>query len=241
MSPRGSKKATLESLDTALKDFNASATDSELDFPRVEIESPPLFAATDDNVAAAGWKMPAHAFGLPQALGGGELTLVSSAAVSSDLGASALSSVCSASATAFWDCISSAAFSEEALEESRATAFGKAGIMGIAGKADFAGFGATGVLSPADGNEGCCVEDGVVGFVDSAASEGGRLVEGVSGRGSRGSARASSSGSALGPVSSCWTFGSSTGSADSSDTCFLFRLDFLVGQGTSGCDCHGSC
>ncbi len=35
-------------------------------------------------------------------------------------------------------------------------------------------------------------------------------------------------------------FGSSTGSADNSGACFFFRFDFLVGHGTSGCDCQGN-
>lgn len=214
-SPRGSKNVTFESLDTALNDLNAWARDSEFDFPRVETEGPPLFVAADDDVVAAGLKRPAHALGLAQALGGGEITLASSVAVSSDLAPSVLFSVCSTSATAFCDCGSSRAFSDGALEESRATAFGRAGMIGTAGKADLVGFGATGVVSPAAGNDGCCVEEGVVGLVDSAASEVGRLVEGVSGRGIRGSVGASSSVSALGPVCSCWMFGSSTGSADS--------------------------
>ena len=56
-------------------------------------------------------------------------------------------------------------------------------MIGTAGRADFVGFGATGVISPAAGREVCCVEEGVVGFVDSAVSDVGRLVKGVSGRG----------------------------------------------------------
>jgi hypothetical protein len=197
-SPRGSKKATFESLDTALNDLNASATDSELDFPKVETDSPPLFV-TDDVV---GLKIPAHVFGFCQALGGGEIVLVSSV-VSSDLEASALSSICSTSTTAFGDCVPSTAFSEGGLDEGCATARGKAGMIGTAGKAGFVGFEATGVVSPAAGNEVCCAEEGVVGFVDSAASEVGRLVEGVSGRGRRGSTGTRSSISVLNPVCSC--------------------------------------
>lgn len=69
---------TFESVDTALKDFNASARDSAFDFPKVEAAvTPPLLAAVED-VAAAGLKRPAHAFGLAQAFGG-ERTLASSA------------------------------------------------------------------------------------------------------------------------------------------------------------------
>jgi hypothetical protein len=82
------------------------------------------------------------------------------------------------------DCGSSGAFSKGVLGGTRAIAFRKAGMIGTAGRADLVGFGATGVISPAAGNEDCCVEEGVVGFVDSAASDVGRLVEGVSGRGS---------------------------------------------------------
>jgi hypothetical protein len=37
------------------------------------------------------------------------------------------------------------------------------------------------VVSPGAGKDGCCTEDGVVGFVDSARSDAGWLVEGVSG------------------------------------------------------------
>ena len=92
-------------------------------------------------------------------------------------------SVCSTSAICLCDCGSSGAFSEGGLEDSRTTALGKAGIMGTAGNADLVGFGATGVVSPAAGSEGCCIEEGVVGFVDSVASDAGRLVEGVSGGG----------------------------------------------------------
>jgi hypothetical protein len=59
------------------------------------------------------------------------------------------------------------------------------------------------VVSPAAGKDGCCTEEGVVGFVDSVASEAGRLVEGVSGRGIVGSAGACSSDSTLGAGCSC--------------------------------------
>jgi hypothetical protein len=61
-SPRGSKKATFESFDTALNDLNTSATDSELDFPSVETDNPPLLVAADEELAAAGLKKPDQAF-----------------------------------------------------------------------------------------------------------------------------------------------------------------------------------
>lgn len=57
-----------------------------------------------------------------------------------------------------------------------------AGMIGTAGFADRVALEATGVVSPAAGIDGCCTEDGVVGLVDSAWSEGGWLVDGVSGR-----------------------------------------------------------
>ena len=100
---------------------------------------------------------------------------------SSDTGASEVFSTCSISAGALINCGSSR--TEVTFGESRATAFGRAGIIGTAGKADLVGLGATGVVSPGAGNEGCWVDDGVVGFVDSAASEAGWLVYGVSGWG----------------------------------------------------------
>lgn len=191
-SPRGSRNESFESLDSALKDLNASARDSDMDFPKVEtVPCTPLLAA-DKEAVAAGLKRPAHAFGLAQALGGGEMALASSAWVSSTAGICVLVSVCPTSAVGIWGCGSSWAFSDGGLEEFRATAFGKAGMMGTAGKANLVGFGATGVVSPAAGKEGCCVDDGVVGFVESAASEAGWLVEGVSGRGIEGSTGAGS-------------------------------------------------
>ena len=239
-SPRGSKNATFESLDTASNDLSASAKDSALDFPKLgAVVFPPLLDAAEE--AVAGLNRPAQAFGLAQALGGGEMIVACSAGASLTTVAPSLFSFCSASGIAFSTCGSSGAFSDTILVGSRATAFGSAGITGTAGKVDLLGFGATGVVSPGAGNEGCCIEDGVVGFVDSVASEAGRLVEGVSGRGSVGSARAGSSVSALGPGWSCWMIGSFTGSADNCGACFFFRLGFLAGHGASGWDNQGNC
>lgn len=104
-----------------------------------------------------------------------------------------------------------------------------------------------GVTSP----RGCaCVDDeGVVGFVDSASSDIGRLVAGVSGRGTgsvtgwsgTGAATSSffsvsTSGSASAP---CDMFGSSTDSAIVCGGAFRFRLAFLAGHGSSGIESHG--
>jgi hypothetical protein len=87
----------------------------------------------------------------------------------------------------------------------------------------------------------------VVGLVDPAFSDPGRLVKGVSGRGTSVSAggsclasgvgRWSTSGSGLVP---CAMTGSSTGSADRCCVPFRFLRARLAGQGRSGLESHGS-
>lgn len=63
--------------------------------------------------------------------------------------------------------------------------FGKAGIIGTAGKGE-RDLEATGVVSPG-ASARCFTDEGVVGFVECASSEASWLVEGVSGRGTAGS------------------------------------------------------
>jgi uncharacterized membrane protein len=68
-------------------------------------------------------------------------------------------------------CVSSTLSSEAGLGASRGTVFG---IAGTTSTVDFCGcFGATGVESPPAGRGGCCIEEGVVGLVDSAFSDAG--------------------------------------------------------------------
>jgi hypothetical protein len=66
---------------------------------------------------------------------------------------------------------------------SRTEVFGNAGMIGTAGTVGFfAGFAATGVVSPGVAEDGC-VEEGVVGVVEVFSSDWGWFVDGVSGRG----------------------------------------------------------
>lgn len=80
--------------------------------------------------------------------------------------------------------------------------------------------------------------------MDSAFSDAGRLVKGVSGRGISASVvgfcstSGADSGSGLVP---CAIIGSSTGSVDNCGVTFRFLLARLAGQGRSGLESHGSC
>jgi hypothetical protein len=125
-------------LETALNDLSASARDSELGFPTFETESPPLLVA-DEELVVAGLKRPAQAFGFNQALGGGLMAFVSSVTSSSELETSGLFSISSTSATAFGGCDCSRLFAVGVFGGSRAIVFGKAGMIGTAGNADFVG------------------------------------------------------------------------------------------------------
>jgi hypothetical protein len=164
--PRGSKKATRDSFDTALKDFKASVKDSELVLPMAGAAAArpdSLEAAVE--VAATGLKRPVHSFGVVQALGGGEASLTSSVC---SVGAS-LDSVgsCWASAAGFSVCAFSDVFAGAGLI-SRGIAFGRAGTTGTAGRE---GLGGTGVVSPAAGFDCWGIEEGVVGFVETVSSD----------------------------------------------------------------------
>jgi len=102
--------------------------------------------------------------------------------------------------------------------------------------------GAIGVASPGTGKEDCAADDGVVGFVEAASSEAGRLVEGVSGRaiGVSGDVVVSGSNSSISTSTSCWIVGSSTASADNSTFCFLLLRARLAGHGRSDLESQGS-
>jgi hypothetical protein len=239
--PRGSKKATRDSFDTALKDFKASLKDSELDLLMVG----PAAARPDSleaavEVAATGLKRPVHSFGVVQAFGGGEASLTSSVCSV----AASFNSVrsCWASAAGFSVCALSDVFAGAGL----GIAFGRAGTTGTAGRE---GLGGTGVVSPAAGIDCWGIEEGVVGFVETVSSDTGWLV-GVPGRGIIDSAVGSSAGicsvgiycsstSASASVS-CEMIGSSTGAAESSAAGFRFLLVRLVGHGRSGLENQGS-
>jgi hypothetical protein len=224
--PRGSKKATRDSFETALKDFKASLKDSELVLPMVG----PAAARPDSleaavEVAATGLKRPVHSFGVVQAFGGGETSLTSSVC-SVEASFNSVRS-CWASAAGFSVCALSDVFAGAGL----GIAFGRAGTTGTAGRE---GLGGTGVVSPAAG-----IEEGVVGLVETVSSDTGWLV-GVSGRGIIDSAVGSSAGicsvgiycsstSASASVS-CEMIGSSTCAAESSAAGFRFLLVRLVGH-----------
>lgn len=237
--PRGSRNATFESGDTAAKDLNASARDSEfvllkLGFAAASPDS--LEAAVD--VTAAGLKRPVHNLGVVQAFGAAT-SFTSSVTLCSG---SAFVTSSPSSMTVFG--FSSTLSSEATLGASRGTAFG---IAGTTGTVDFCDcFGATGVVSPPVGRN-CCMEEGVVGLVDPAFSDPGRLVKGVSGRGTSVSTGGSSLASGVGRCSTsgsgvvpCAMTGSSTGSADRCCVPFRFLRARLAGQGRSGLESHGS-
>ncbi len=166
--PRGSRKATFDSLEIALNNLNASASDSEFVLPK-----PGAAAARPDSLEAAvdvvtaGLKRPVHSFGVVQAFGAGSLTssvAPGSASATSAFAASGPPSVADPRG-------SSPVFSGAGLGDSREAAFGIAGTTGTVDLCDF--FGATGVVSPPAGIECCCIEDGVVGLVDSVFSDAG--------------------------------------------------------------------
>jgi len=180
--PRGSRKATLESLDAALKVLSASARDSELVFPKpgAAAASPESLEAAVD-VARAGLKRPVHSLGVDHALGGGDVSLASpvfgcsvgrvETAEASCPDSGAEGGFCVASSATFFDtCFGSGA----GFGVSLGIVFGRAGITGTAGRVALGvGFNAKGVASPA-ARFGCCLmEDGVVGFVESVVSEAG--------------------------------------------------------------------
>lgn len=236
--PRGSRNVTFESLDRALNDRNVSAKVSALDFPKLGSRAvwAPFFEV--GAAAVAGLNRPVHNFGVVQAFGGGEAILASSFSSSAEL--AFLLPSCSVGGVEV--CCGfglSSAFSDTGFGESFGVDLGIAGIKGTAGTVDrWDGFGTMGVVSPGTGSVECCIEDGVVGFVDSACSDVAWLVKGVSGRCAAVSDGTGCVASALG---ACWMIGSSTGSADRWACGFLFRRGFLAGQGRSGCDNHGSC
>lgn len=161
--PRGSRKATLVSFAVALNVLNKSAKDSALGLPMVEAVTA-CVPFRDAFEEADALKRPAHAFGVDQALGGGEVTFAS-AASSVDAGVES-GSVFTVVVACGWG--SSGAFSRLDFGD-----FGSVlGIAGIMGTADRAGLGATGVVSPGGATEGCCADEGVVGFVESFSERG---------------------------------------------------------------------
>jgi hypothetical protein len=167
--PRGSRKETFESEETALNDLKASARDSEFVLlkPEAVAARPDSLEAAVD-VAAAGLKRPVHSLGVVQAFGA-VASLASSVAPGSASDTPVFVASCSPSVPDF--CGSSAVCSGAGLGASRGIAFG---IAGTTGTVDFCDcFGATGVVSPPAELEFCCIEDGVVGLVDSVFSDAG--------------------------------------------------------------------
>jgi hypothetical protein len=92
------------------------------------------------------------------------------------------------------------------------------------------------VISPCADIPWCCMEEGVVGFVEFVPSEGGWLVEGVSGRGIAASA---GDGSSMSRVAA-WISGSETGSADKGVAGFLFLRARRAGHERSGLENQGN-
>jgi len=154
MRPRGSRNATFDSFDVALNDLRASANDSALFLPRVETRADwPGSLLAELDVAAVGLKMPVHNFGVVQAFGGGEATLMLSVPVSSDADVAMLPPSCSKSGTdACWGCELSDNFSAAGFEVSRGRVLGMAGTIGTGGTIGlWEAFGAIGVASPGAG------------------------------------------------------------------------------------------
>jgi hypothetical protein len=163
--PRGSKKATRDSFDTALKDFKASVKDSALVLPMAgAVAACPDSLEAAVEVAATGLKRPVHSFGVVQALGGGAASLTSSVC-SVEASFDSVGS-CWASAAGFSVCALSDVFAGAGLI-SRGIAFGRAGTTGTGRE----GLGGTGVVSPAAGIDCWGIEEGVVGFVETVSSD----------------------------------------------------------------------
>lgn len=230
--PRGSRKATFASLDTALNDLKASASDSEFVLLKVGAAAfcPPSLEGVVD-MAVAGLNSPVHSFGVVQAFGAAA-PLLSSVGADSP---SALVDCVTFSSTSVESFTSSVESPDAGLTASRDTVLGNAGITGTV---TFWGFGAIGVVSPPTGML-CCIEDGVVGLVDSSCSDAGWLVVGVSGRGMVASAVVCWF-SDIGSGSEVDIVGSSTGSPESCVAAFRFLRALLAGQGRSGLDSQGN-
>jgi hypothetical protein len=222
-----------------VNDLKASARDSEFVLlkPEAVAARPDSLEAAVD-VATAGLKRPVHSLGVVQAFGAAA-SLASSVA----LGSASDTLVFVASSPSVPDfCGSSTVCSGAGLGASRGMAFGIAGTTGTVDLCNC--FGATGVVSRSAELEFFCIEDGVVGLVDSVFSDAGWLVEGVSGRGISMCAvsccSTSDAGSSSGVVP-CAITGSSTGSADNCGVAFRFLRARFAGQGRSGLESQGNC
>lgn len=157
----------MESFEVALNALNKSAKESALGLPMAEVATA-CVPFRDAFEEADALKRPDHALGVDQALGAAEVTFASSAASSVDTGVES-GSVFTAGVACGWG--ASGVFSRLDFGDF-GSVLGIAGIMGTAGTADRAGLGATGVVSPGGATEGCCADEGVVGFVESFSERG---------------------------------------------------------------------
>jgi len=150
----------------AVKDLKASASDSEFVLlkPGAAAARPDSLEAAVD-VAAAGLKRPVHNFGVVHAFG----AATSFASSEVPCSGSVFEVSWPPSMLAFG--ASSSLVSVAGFDASRGRAFGIAGTTGIVafGSCLFA----TGVVSPPAGRACCCIDEGVVGLVDSAFSDAG--------------------------------------------------------------------
>ena len=153
---------TLESLEIASNDFNASVNTSALVLPAVELPADglPLLAARAG--LAPGARTVDHTLGLDQAFRIGA-ALTSSGTTSSEAAGDGSASTSTSATIMAGLGFDSSAFADDGRgEASLGRDFGMAGIIGLADLVL-----ATGVVSPCAGNEGLCCEDGVVGWVES--------------------------------------------------------------------------
>jgi hypothetical protein len=124
----------LDSLETALNDFNASANVSALVFPRFAGRAVRTPFFVPGAVVVAELNNPVHNFGVAQAFVEAEGALVSSATGWVEM--TLLSSPCSVSGVDICGFASSSAFSAAGFGASLGTDLGIAGITGMAGKVD---------------------------------------------------------------------------------------------------------
>lgn len=205
----------------------------------VELGCVPFAVVADTRVDAL--KRPVHSFGA--SFDEGDFTLESSSSGADAFPPSQIDATDTDSSAKGGAMTASPEFRSVLVDpvDMREIVFGTTGTIGIAATCLVGGLVCADGAA-ADGSiDVCWSDEGVVGVVETACSDGGWVVEGVSGR-------AAASGSVSVVSEAPWELGvigilgSSTASADACGTFRPLRLlGILAGQGRSGRDNHGSC